>query len=187
MTDTELSKPLGISRQAVAKLRKKGMPTGSLEEVHAWRGQRAKMNGKPYRSFGVTRTILASSDNPEDTLKQLRDSLAKVDEEIELARMEGDRRNLAALWRELRGLSQARIDYERLLLSWRVEKGELIRVDDAIAKYAGGLAEIRSRLANTPDRLCGLLNPESPDAARKILWAELELIGAAVGEKLRAL
>lgn len=82
---------------------------------------------------------------------------------------------------------QAEQAQEELDTARRLRQGELIRVEDAIATYAGSLAEIRAQLANVPDRLCAQLNPDNPDIARKILWSELERIGAAVAEKIRSL
>jgi hypothetical protein len=190
MQDTELAKGLGIARQTVAKLRKAGMPNDSVESAREWRDQRTLFRKGPPRGrviSGIAKGILTESSNPKETLELIVSAQASVSAEIELAQAEGDRKNLCALWRELRGLATARMACERELLRWRVEQGELINKGDAIALYAGGFAEIRGILANVPDRLCALLNPDNPDAARRILWAELEQIGTAIGEKLKGL
>jgi hypothetical protein len=65
----------------------------------------------------------------------------------------------------------------------RLDTGELIPADFAIAKYVGALLELKAQLANLPDRLCAKLNPDDPEFARRILQEELATISAAVVAK----
>jgi hypothetical protein len=69
----------------------------------------------------------------------------------------------------------------------RLREGEVISLDFAIQQYAGALAEIRTQLSNTPDRLCAVLRPDDPDGAWAIRWEELGRISDIIAAKIRAL
>jgi len=68
----------------------------------------------------------------------------------------------------------------------KLDSGELISADWAIETYVGAMLDLKDQLNNIPDRLCSKLNPENPEAARRILQEELATITTAVAKKVQS-
>lgn len=75
MTGKELAKALGISPQMVSKLRKRGMPTDSLERALRWR----RRNLEPGRVKGVRVDTLSPLRADDDDVERQRAELLQLE------------------------------------------------------------------------------------------------------------
>jgi transcriptional regulator with XRE-family HTH domain/energy-coupling factor transporter ATP-binding protein EcfA2 len=82
-SQAELAEAMGITRQAVAKLIKSGMPTVSVEAAKAWKAERAALTGQGKQSEDIEaaklRKTIAEADRIETQLAILRGEYTRND------------------------------------------------------------------------------------------------------------
>lgn len=161
---SDLARALGISKQAVSKLKARGMPVDSVASAQAWREVRQNVAARkavPVETRAKLAAVLAGSaasgDLPDD-LEEARDR--------------------ARTRREIAEANIAEMEEARL-------RREVIRVAAVQAQLATDYATTRDALLQIPARLGPLLAAESdPVVVQNLVHAEIhealmQLAGAA--------
>ena len=148
ITREELSKELGISRGALSKLEKRGMPIDSIERARRWR----KKHLQPGRLKGVRRDTLSTdgANTSASDLLQVDDQEDQNDidpEDAEIRSFVGARERREHYQAEL-----ARMAYQR-------EAGLLMEREKVISMMADTGAIIRHQLEELSQRLAPILAP----------------------------
>jgi transcriptional regulator with XRE-family HTH domain len=134
MTASELARQLGVTRQNVSKLRKKGMPIDSLEAAQKWRAVHAPPRGKSF-VLPATETAPSPFDDSFD-----RAGRARAAEEYAYAVLRD-----AAASRDIRLTGRALRDFlvsakraaeaEQAAVAAGVQTGELLRASDILKAF----------------------------------------------------
>jgi len=187
MNLTELAAGLGISRQAASKLKKRGMPTGTVAQAQAWRRRNTRTGPPALRSADLAPEqaldALPDEDAPlPDDSQSLREQLAVIGRvrraavrryEEALAAGEDDS---ARRWAQVvLSVSQRGADAEVKLRRALTVEGETIAYRDAEALFCRLLKEIRGHLDSMPASLAGKVNPGDTAHAQQILsdWRDM--------------
>jgi hypothetical protein len=178
MSLAELGRALGISKQAVHKLTKRGMPTGSVEAAKSWRlaHQTQGINHRVNNSVKVApaeftvdlAAVAVDGETFETALERLRRNekaiglqldanLAKIrqlsgDDSPE-AKAESDKlqASLAQLRREQTNVIKALADAESKLIKIQKEREKLIDLDEAKALINGAMLPLLLEIKKLPD------------------------------------
>lgn len=164
ISQSELGRQVGLSKQAISKLKHQGMPVDSVEAAQAWREARQNLAArKPVPSRVATRRPPPPAglqpSHPGGGLGG-GDGLADLDEGRDSARTR----------REIAEANMAEIDEARL-------RRELIRVQVVQDQLALDYATTREGLLQIPARMGPLLAAESdPAAVQRLLHAEIHQV-----------
>lgn len=161
MNQSDLAAALGMTRQAVSKLKRQGMPVTSVEAARAWREQNlniAQRKDVMTQPAGATATpsafepitvngLRVFGENPPPSAPESEDD----DETLEDFKAAKTRLTVAEA--NLRELAEAR------------ERRELIRVEAVKRMLATEYSTLRDAFMQIPARLAPLLAAESDAAA----------------------
>ena len=152
LTQAEIGRALGISKQAVSQLKAKGMPVESIEAAARWRATNIDLG----RAKGA-RVVLAHSDLDEEDRQPPLPSFAggdlEDDPEHQSAQLDGaaDASDNAAYRQARAEREQVRLERERLALEQL--KGKLIDADEAIRMSFTAFRMLRDAVLNVPARI----------------------------------
>lgn len=191
MTDSapsqaEIGRALGLSPAAITKLKKQGMPVGSVAEAQAWREARqnvAQRKPSPVASAPVRKPWRPWNEGRED----VQDPSPRVTvggvpvfggHGLDVPEDPEEDRDRARTRREIAEANMAEMEEARL-------RRELIRVAAVQAQLATDYATTRDAMLQIPARMGPLLAAESdPAVVQTLLHAEIhealqQLAGAA--------
>lgn len=160
ISQTELGNALGLSKQAISKLKGQGMPVHSVEAAQAWREANQNIAMRKRTEVPAPAADVAPSPAPAPMPQSLvgdfgGDYLA---EDFQAART---RREIAEA--NLAEMREAELE------------GKLIRVDAIRAAWAKRIASTRDALMQLPHRLAPVLAVEN----------DMERVGNVLDEALR--
>jgi len=206
MTNRALGEALGISHAAVGKLKKRGMPSDSVDDAREWRRTRLNPNRrKNVPGEPVATTALNNSSPSQEQVEQVsnetelqtdrkacREALQEAREMRRYARamvgrsnQEGDPES-ARRWTTLHQQLLARqapleVRYRDLLARDRVT----ILYSEAEATFRNILQDIRVLSSSMPDALAAKVNPADPLHAKRILeeWRDKTLFKRIYGNQ----
>ena len=181
MNLTELAAGLGISRQAASKLKKRGMPCGTVAQAQGWRRRNtrsavpADLGAAAPTPRALDELAAEGTPLPEDSagLKEQLAMIGKV-RRAAVARYEhaldaGEDDNARRWAQVVLSLSQRGADAELKLKRALTLEGETIAFRDAEAVFCRVLKEIRGQLDAMPASLSGKVNPGDASHAQAIL------------------
>lgn len=148
ISQSELGRRLGLSKQAISKLKHQGMPVDSVEAAQAWREARQNVAARkpvPHPIAEVPRAAPGDSDPPPSD----------------------EARDAARTRREIAEANMAEMTEARL-------RRELIRVQVVQDQLALDYATTREGLLQIPARMGPMLAAESdPATVQRLLHAEI--------------
>ena len=178
MTQSALAKELGITKQAVQKLAKRGMPTTSPELARAWRARNTRSQVSPPRP-PTPESILDSLDDAEagaEDAHGIRDNLALLARlrEASMKRYEsalsaGEDDNARKWGALLLALAQRGAETESKLRRLRAQDGETLTLDEAREAFGGILREIKTLITAMPAAMAAQVNPHDTAHAQRAL------------------
>ena len=186
-SQTAIAAALGISQPAVAQLKRRGMPTDSIEAAQAWHRRNVRPRQRrvrrtrnadlgPMVPAPTTGTIVPKT--PDD-VTEAANSATTLQELAELRTIA--RRGLAAAESaeddySLRAwtLAQSKIlaqsaETEERLLAAAKDQGQLLTVGQAREAFGSVLMDVRKLLDAAPSALAAKVNPGDPDHSRAII------------------
>jgi hypothetical protein len=179
MTQTKLAEGLGLTRQAVQKLCKRGMPTDSIELARAWRARNLRSEVCAPRP-PTPQSIMESLDDadvaaPQDAdgitanlalLSRLRSAAIERYESALAAGEDNNARQWGAL---LLALAAKGAETETRLRRLREQDGETMTLDEARSVFGNILGEIKTLLTAMPAAMAAQVNPHDPPHAQHVL------------------
>jgi hypothetical protein len=158
ITQTELAREWGISKQRVNQLVNRGLPLDSLESANDWRAstsQRSprRANSQVKQLVAVNLDVSVAGETPEDTIKRLR----RTEKALAIAREQAlsagsDVALVSALRREHATAAKILLEGESRLLRLAERREKLVSIDVArgwITAALGRASEYARRLPDT--------------------------------------
>lgn len=179
MTQAALARELGISKQAVQKLARRGMPLTSPELARAWRARNTRSLVSPPRP-PTPESIMETLDDEEGGGAQdadgIRDNLALLArlreaaaERYESALAAGEDDNARKWGALLLALAQRGAETESKLRRIREQDGETLTFNEAREVFGKILTEIKVLLTSMPAAMAAQVNPQDPVHAQRAL------------------
>jgi transcriptional regulator with XRE-family HTH domain len=179
VTQAALAKELGITKQAVQKLARRGMPTSSPELARAWRARNTRSQVSPPRP-PTPESIMQTLDEDEGGGAQdadgIRDNLALLarlreaaTERYESALSAGEDDNARRWGALLLALAQRGAETESKLRRLREQDGETLTLDEAREAFGKILTEIKVLLTSMPAAMAAQVNPADSLHAQRAL------------------
>jgi transcriptional regulator with XRE-family HTH domain len=179
VTQAALARELGITKQAVQKLARRGMPTSSPELARAWRARNTRSQVSPPRP-PTPESIMDALDEEEGGGAQdadgIRDNLALLarlreaaTERYESALSAGEDDNARKWGALLLALAQRGAETESKLRRLREQDGETLTFNEARAVFGKILTEIKVLLTSMPAAMAAQVNPADSLHAQRAL------------------
>jgi hypothetical protein len=179
MTQAALAKELGITKQAVQKLARRGMPLTSPELARAWRARNTRSQVSPPRP-PTPESIMETLDDEEGGGAQdadgIRDNLALLarlreaaTERYESALAAGEDDNARKWGALLLALAQRGAETESKLRRIREQDGETLTFNEAREVLGKILAEIKVLISAMPAAMAAQVNPADSVHAQRAL------------------
>jgi len=179
VTQAALARELGITKQAVQKLARRGMPTSSPELARAWRARNTRSQVSPPRP-PTPESIMDALDEEEGGGAQdadgIRDNLALLarlreaaTERYESALSAGEDDNARKWGALLLALAQRGAETESKLRRLREQDGETLTFNEAREAFGKILAEIKVLLTSMPAAMAAQVNPADSLHAQRAL------------------
>jgi len=154
MSIRALAAGLGISPTRVVQLRKKGMPTDSVESARAWRLTYVAAPTTAKSNVVALHEAVSAEAGHEDfeaTLSRLRHTERCTSQALERLLREGKVAEIAALRREHVGVVKALFDAETKAIRIAETRGKLITLDRALSMISEAFTEPLILLRQLPD------------------------------------
>jgi transcriptional regulator with XRE-family HTH domain len=179
VTQAALARELGITKQAVQKLARRGMPTSSPELARAWRARNTRSQVSPPRP-PTPESIMDALDEEEGGGAQdadgIRDNLALLarlreaaTERYESALSAGEDDNARKWGALLLALAQRGAETESKLRRLREQDGETLTFNEAREAFGKILMEIKTLLTSMPAAMAAQVNPADSLHAQRAL------------------
>ena len=179
MTQAALAKELGITKQAVQKLVRRGMPLTSPELARAWRARNTRSQVSPPRP-PTPESIMETLDDEEGGGAQdadgIRDNLALLarlreaaTERYESALAAGEDDNARRWGALLLALAQRGAETESKLRRIREQDGETLTFNEAREVLGKILTEIKVLISAMPAAMAAQVNPADTIHAQRAL------------------
>lgn len=173
LTQAEIGRALGISKQAVSQLKAKGMPVDTIESAARWRATNIDLG----RAKGA-RVVLAHSDldeqdrSPSAPAGDVDDPADDPEGQPEQLGGSADAPENTAYRQARAEREQVRLERERLALGQL--RGQLINVDEAIRMSFTAFRSLRDAVLNVPARVKDQVAAEQdPFHVERVIEAEL--------------
>ena len=179
MTQAALAQKLGITKQAVQKLARRGMPLTSPELARAWRARNTRSRVSAPRP-PTPESIMQSLDDEEGGGAQdadgIRDNLVLLTrlrtaatERYEGALAVGEDDNARKWGALLLALAQRGAETESKLRRLREQDGETLTLSEARSVFGRILTEIKTLLSAMPSAMAAQVNPADSLHAQRAL------------------
>jgi hypothetical protein len=179
MTQAALAKELGITKQAVQKLARRGMPLTSPELARAWRARNTRSQVTPPRP-PTPESIMQALDDEQGggaqdadgitanlaLLARLREAATERYESALAAGEDDNARKWGAL---LLALAQRGAETESKLRRLREQDGETLTFNEAREVLGKILAEIKVLISAMPAAMAAQVNPTDSIHAQRAL------------------
>lgn len=171
ITQSNLGRALGLSKQAISKLKGQGMPVDSVAAAQSWREARqnvAQRKPAPPESKPVTRPWSSWGDGDAEAPRVAVGGVPVFGGgPVGLPEFPDEDRDAARTRREIAEANIAEMNEERL-------RRELIRVSAVQTHLATDYATTRDAMLQIPSRMAPLLAAEQdPAAVQNLLHAEI--------------
>jgi hypothetical protein len=172
MTAAELASKLSLTRQAVSKLARRGMPLDSVEAAQQWRA----VHAPPRKSYAVAKADKAATPF-EDSLSRLERAQACEEYFYQTLRQAAEGRDLrltAKLGKDFLIAATRAAEAEQAAIAAGLQFRDLIRVGDIMDEYNSIIRPFLSRC----DQAANVKGCEwylTPDAAAKEMFSVMDM------------
>ena len=172
MTAAELASKLSLTRQAVSKLARRGMPLDSVEAAQQWRA----VHAPPRKSYAVAKADKAATPF-EDSLSRLERAQACEEYFYQTLRQAAEGRDLrltAKLGKDFLIAATRAAEAEQAAIAAGLQFRDLIRVGDIMDEYNSIIRPFLSRCHQAAN-VKGCEWYLTPDAAAKEMFSVMDM------------
>jgi hypothetical protein len=178
MTQSELSRRWGVSKQAIGAMVQRGMPMTNIKAAEEWRAARPRAS-KAKRQASVKPPALAVMEakvvdglEPVGTIEEAEAYLRTLKANMGIAERTSEQLRKAELFEDARrwlsvhaALAKQYPALHRQVVNLRKEHKVTVKCEDAQRAFTGFLMRFRNHIERMPAALSGRVAPHDPDHA----------------------